>query len=160
MNTKWKIGAVILLIALAVPAALLAHAGQATLVSLGVAMLGAVTVTYGSFQDGSGPHGGYTGGTTAPTLAQSAGVNVVVATVAMGDTDTTATITHNMNVTAAQLAALQPFVTIGVTTPGTVVPLLSYALTSANVVTITKGSLTGSGGTYVVVIRRPGTPGY
>jgi hypothetical protein len=122
------------------------------------------TATYASFQDGSGYHGGYTGGTTAPTQAQSATVNLVSVTLNFTDTDTAFTLTPNYNLTAAQLAALQPLVTwiiVGsVQGVGTAVaPVLTFTK-GANTITVTKLQATGSGCTVQIDIRRPGTPGY
>ena len=112
------------------------------------------TVTYASFQDGSGYYAGYTGGSTAPTQAQSFTRNLVSLTLNFTDTDTTFTLTHNFNLTTAQLACLLPLVNIN---PGGSVFTVSKA---ANTVTLTKLQATGSGSTVQVDIRRPGTPGY
>jgi hypothetical protein len=154
MNTKLKIGAVLLALALCI---LPVAAFHVNLLTAAIALCGiaGVTVTYASFQDGSGPHQAYTGGTTAPTIVQSETVNAVVATVSFADSETTALISHNMQITAAQLAALQPYIQCYIATGPTVLPILSFALTSGNVVTVTKTSLEGSGGSLVVIIRRP-----
>lgn len=124
----------------------------------------AFTVSYASFQDGSGYGGGYTGGATAPTQAQSAGRNLVSATLNFTDTDTGFTLTHNMNLSAAQLAALFPLVTItpigsvqGVAVA--VAPVIAVTK-AANTITVTKLQATGSGLTVQIDIRRPGSPGY
>ena len=158
MTQDRKLGAALLaVLALAIlPAAvLLFHVSiPALLITLGAGIAG-VTVTYQGFQTGQAFGGGYTGGTTAPTLAQSYQTQAVVAQVSMGDTETTATLTHNMAISTAALAALQPYIQWYLATPGTAVPILSFALTSGNVVTITKASATGSGGIYTVIVRRP-----
>lgn len=156
MNTKLKlIGAALLALAILPAAVLLFHASLPHLL-LALVAIGGTTVTYGSFEAQGAYGGGYTGGTTGPTLAQSAQVQAVVAQVAMSDTETTAVITHNLAISTAGLAALQPFIQYYLSTPGTIVPLISFALTSANVVTINKTTITtGTGGTYTVIIRRP-----
>lgn len=154
MISMKTIGAVLLALALCIlPAAAFSHSILPALFALSA--VAGVTVTYASFQDGSGPHEGYTGGTTPPTTTQSETVNAVVATVVLGDTETTAPIIHNMQITAAALAAFQPYVTVGISVPGTVAPLVSRVLTDGNTVTLNKTSNTGSGATFVVVIRRP-----
>ena len=96
-------------------------------------------------------------GTTAPTAIQASVVSSLTCQVSMGDTDTTGVIAHNWGLSAAQNTALQPWI-VGpwLQTPGTAVPILSFAL-STNTVTITKVSATGSGGTYVVTLQRPNT---
>ena len=121
---------------------------------------GTATVTWASFQDGSGYHGGYTGGTTAPTNAQAATVNAQQITVLFGDTDTSAVLTHNFGVSAAQLAALQPYLSYicqQLTTPATgTLAVITVAWTNSNVITLAKQSNVGTGGSYVFTVRRPG----
>jgi hypothetical protein len=122
------------------------------------------TATYASFQDGSGYYGGYTGGSTAPTQAQSATRNLVSVTLNFTDTDTTYTLTPNFGLTTAELAALLPlvtWVTVGsVQAVGTAIaPVLTIAK-AANTITVTKLQATGSGQTVQIDMRRPGTPGY
>lgn len=95
-------------------------------------------------------------GTTAPTAIQASVVSSLACQVSMGDTDTTGVITHNWGLSAAQNTALQPWLSVWLQTPGTLVPILSFAL-STNTVSITKVSATGSGGTYVVTLQRPNT---
>lgn len=94
-------------------------------------------------------------GTTAPTAAQSANCNMVTATVFAADADTTAVISHNFSLSAAQLASLWPVVTIATAGGGTPSPLYSMAR-AANSITLTKQSTAaGSGGTVEVTIQRP-----
>jgi hypothetical protein len=82
--------------------------------------------------------------------------------IATSDGDVAATVTHNMGLTTAQLAAGQPEVTL--------TPVLSQALTAlsawtvttktANAVTLTKLGSTGSGNAspqLEIVIKRPHT---
>lgn len=124
----------------------------------------AFTVTYASFQDGSGIGGSYTGGTTPPTQAQAAARNLVSALLNFTDTDTTFTLTHNMNLTAAQLACLLPLVDVNTTgsvqAVGTAVAPVFTITKAANTITVTKLQAMGSGSTIQIDIRRPGTPGY
>jgi hypothetical protein len=94
-------------------------------------------------------------GATAPTAAQALLVNSVTAQVNMADADTTATVTHNFGLAAADPANLFPLVDINVSSPGTVVPILSVVLTNTNAVVINKVSAAGSGGTYNVLIQKP-----
>jgi hypothetical protein len=156
MNTKLKlIGAALVALAILPAAVLLFHVNPLHALMGLVTVAGVVTVTYQSFQAQGNFGGAYTGGIVAPTKAQAVQVQAVVALVAMADTDTTATITHNMNISTAGLAAQQPYISHYISTPGTALPLLSFALTDANTVTVNKTSLTGSGGTYTVIIRRP-----
>jgi hypothetical protein len=158
MNTKLKIGAVLLALALCILPVAAFHVNLVT-AALMLCGIAGVTVTYASFQDGSGPHQAYTGGTTAPTATQSQTVNAVVVQLTMGDTETTATITHNFGLTAAQAAALQPYIQWYIssltTNTGTWPLFLAFALTNTNVVTVTKATDTGTGGVYTVIIRRP-----
>lgn len=98
----------------------------------------AVTVTY------SWP----VAGTTAPTLAQSSSKSTVVATViASADGDTTATITHNLNISAADLARGFPTVTVTPLISQALTALSAWAVTSvtATTVVLTKLTSTGSG---------------
>jgi hypothetical protein len=123
----------------------------------------AFTVTYASFQDGSG-YSAYTGGATAPTQAQVNNRNLVSALLNFTDTDTTFTLTHNMNLTSAQLTCLYPLVTVTTTgsvqAVGTAVAPVLAITKASNTITITKLQATGSGSTVQIDIRRPGTPGY
>ncbi len=100
-------------------------------------------------------------GTTAPTALQASNANAVVAdVVATADADTTAVVTHNFGLTAAQLANGFPLVNE--------VPTLSQALTAmsgwvnsanaANTSTFTKLASVGSGNASAqlrVTIQRP-----
>ena len=124
----------------------------------------AFTATYASFQYGHNFGAGYTGGSTAPTTAQSSAINLVSVLLNFTDTDTVFTLTHDMNLSAAELAALFPLVswitTGSVQALGTAVaPVLAFTK-AANTITVTKLQATGSGQTVQIDIRRPGTPGY
>lgn len=98
-------------------------------------------------------------GTTPPTAAQMKKLSGLTAQVSMVDTSTTVTLTHNMGITLAQGTFLFPLIQWYVQTPGTALaaPMLSFALTNSNTITITKVVAAGSGGTYVVIVNRPNT---
>jgi hypothetical protein len=164
MTTKKLIGAALLALAILPAAVFVFHLSIASAFMLAMCgaplVFGTATISYASFQDGSGPHGGYTGGTTAPTQGQSYTVNAVVAKVTMGDTDVSAAIVHNLGLSTAQLAALQPYITINTdgASVNTVSPILKFTRTDGNTVTMAKDSNTGNGGTYIVTVRRPWSP--
>lgn len=166
MTKKLKlIGAALLALAILPAAALLfnLHVSPAVLVSLGMGMVGVVTVTYESFQTGQ-YGGGYAGGATAPTQAQAAQMNSVQALVNFTDTDTTFTLTHNFNLSTAQVAALLPLVTMNIVSSVqaiavAVAPVVAVAV-GANTVTFTKLQATGSGLTIAVAIRKPSGFGF
>lgn len=113
--------------------------------------LGAVTVTY------EYP----VAGVTAPTQAQEALLSAVLANViATADADTTATITHNMQLTAAQLAAGQPWVTLEPLLAAAQISLWFVSSKTANTVVLTKATTAGSGnaGAQVrAIVQRPNT---
>lgn len=92
---------------------------------------------------------------TGPTVAQAMNCNMVVAEVVCTDADTTAVITHNWQTSTANLAFFFPIIQYYIGTAGTANPILSFALTNSLIVTMTKVSAAGSGGTYVVVLQRP-----
>lgn len=94
-------------------------------------------------------------GTTPPTVAQAAAVNSLSCQIAMLDEDTAALITHNWQLTSAQLANLWPWLRWYLSTAGTAIPILSFALTNSVLVTITKVSAAGSGGSYNFILERP-----
>jgi len=96
------------------------------------------------------------GGTTGPTSGW--GGNAVTATLAMLDTDTTATFVHGFGLSIAELNALFPMVVVyQQATNGSAVGL-SFTSQSFNSFTITKASLTSSGGTWVIQAYRPYSP--
>lgn len=119
-------------------------------VCVGVAMLGA-TVTIG-----------YTypvAGVTAPTAGQAANCNMVCGTIiADADGDTTATVTHNMALTAAQLAAFTPLPAIyAVTAAGRISAWIPTSLT-ANACVYTKTTTSGSGAAPIQAIFQIARP--
>lgn len=108
---------------------------------------GAVTVTYAY----------PVAGTVAPTVAQAAAENMLTATVVIGaDTDTTALVTHNWQLTTAQLANNWPIV-IGPTpnVVGTAYCSIAVVLTNSVAITLNKGNVAGSAGTYLITLLRP-----
>jgi len=95
-------------------------------------------------------------GTTAPTAAQAARANSLTAQVNFADGDTVATVTHNWQLSAANLAKQYPFVQWYWQTAGTAVCTLQVALTNSVAVTVTKlSTAAGTGGTLCVVLQRP-----
>ncbi len=94
-------------------------------------------------------------GTVPPTVAQAMSANAVVCTVAMLDADTTGTITHNWQLSTAQLANLFPLLSYYVSSKGTALPIIQFVLTNSVSVTITKTTDAGGGGTYTVTLLRP-----
>jgi hypothetical protein len=169
MTKKLKfLGAALLALAI-LPAAvilfhLIPHLTPATWMALGMGVAGTVTITYESFQFNGAFGGGYTGGATAPTQAQSAQSPTVVAQVNFTDTDTTFTLTHNFNLSTAAVAALRPLViisTVGsVQAVGTAVAPIITVVVGANTVTFTKQQATGSGSTVSIAILKPQAYGF
>ena len=116
-------------------------------VAMSLGMIG-VTITYADPVIGA----------TAPTQAQASAAQSVTATVYLADGDTTATITHNWQLTAAQLAKLRPWVIVLPMAGMTVYPGLTWALATNTVVVSKASTATGSGGTINVVLMRPWSP--
>jgi hypothetical protein len=77
--------------------------------------------------------------------------------VVFADADTTATFTHNLQVTTAELNAGFPIPIIYPGTNGTAALTCSVALTNSVAITITKANVAGSGGTFIVTVLRPHT---
>ena len=101
-------------------------------------------------------------GPTPPTAAQMASANNLVAAVsATADGDTTAVITHNWGLSAAQLANYHPFVIISKLTANLAAANLSAwaaAWTDGNTITLTKattGSSGAAGNQIVVILLKP-----
>jgi hypothetical protein len=115
-------------------------------------VVGVVTVTYNY------PPLGLSS-TVPPTALQMTKLSMVTATLNWGDTDVTATITHNMALTAAELTSLFPVPVVYAIalngSPSAPPPFVSAL--GANSITVTKSSVTSSGGTFGVVIFRPET---
>ncbi len=80
---------------------------------------------------------------------------MLTAQVITNDADTTAVITHNWQLTTAQLNNLWPTIQWYLAVAGTANPILSFALTNSIAVTMTKNSSVGTGGTYTVILMRP-----
>ena len=127
----------------------------AAALSLGV-VFGTVTVTY------VWP----VSSTTAPTGAQAAKTMVVVAQVNWADADTTSLVTHNFGLGTVVTNA---FPTTGQYMPEVILTPVSastapfssqtIAWTNSVAITIGKGSIVGSGGTFVIYMRLPHSMG-
>jgi len=100
-------------------------------------------------------------GATAPTAAEMLNANTVRAgIIATADGDVAATVTHNMNISVADLAAGQPEVILTPTLSQALTALSGWTVTTktTNAITLTKLGSTGSGNAgnqLDVVIRRP-----
>lgn len=97
------------------------------------------------------------GGTNPPTQAVMALLSLVTVQVVLGDTDTTAAVTHNMQISAADLGSLFPVVRVLASSLGTNPAFITVALTNSNVITLSKISQVGSNGTFNVYVLRPNT---
>jgi hypothetical protein len=96
-------------------------------------------------------------GTFAPTAAQVSisTLNTVVAQAVFADADTVATITHNLNISAADIAKGYPRITPYLVAGGTFPVMLAFVQTF-NSITVNKPSTAvGSAGTWVIIIDRP-----
>jgi hypothetical protein len=91
----------------------------------------------------------------APTAAQALLSNTIVASVVFADADTTATVVHNFNLTAAQLALGFPIVSFNFSVAGTLAVNYSVTVGATNVVIAKASTSTGSGSTLAVAIARP-----
>lgn len=98
-------------------------------------------------------------GTTPPTLLQALTANILTAVVNMADSDTVITLTHNWNLSTAELADLFPLVNVNIEGDATttVQPIFLVSLTNSSVVTINKPTTVGTQGTFVCVLLRPHT---
>ena len=98
-------------------------------------------------------------GTTAPTAAQMAAFNTIVATLNWSDTEVSQAITHNWNLSATELASLFPIVQAILKSDSTttVAPVVTVAYTDSSTVTLGKGTVVGTQGTLVVTLIRPHT---
>jgi len=96
------------------------------------------------------------GGTTvAPTAAQSN--YLVMGTFTWLDADTTVTMTHNFGLSATELTALFPITSLIIdsTSTGTGLQAGTIAVSKAtNIVTLTKVSAAGTGGTWQFVLQK------
>lgn len=98
------------------------------------------------------------GQTTPPSANSMLNYNSVRGTITFGDTDTTATFTHNMSFSTTQLAQLFPdlsFYFAVLTTPAETAPPVIQATLAANAVTFTKQTGTDTGGVMNVLVARP-----
>ena len=94
-------------------------------------------------------------GTVAPTSAQAAAANMTNANVVFADADTTATVTHSMALSTAQLANQWPLVVINQVLGGTPSPLLLVTKAANSIVLTKQSTASGSGGTVDVTVLRP-----
>lgn len=102
--------------------------------------------------------GAASGTTTAPTATQAAGLPAIVAQLAMGDTETTANITHNWGLGASAPSFFFPEVSyIAQANSGaqTQVPCLTFSWINTNVLVVNKLNALLSGGTFIIYMRRP-----
>jgi len=96
---------------------------------------------------------------TTPTAAGMLALPEVVSQVVFSDADTTATITHNMNIPLASTPLIHgqnsgnPWVSIVLLAGSTIAPIISFAR-GTNTITLTKGSILGSNCTVEVRIER------
>jgi hypothetical protein len=116
----------------------------------GLLAFGTVTSTYNFFQAGI-----LQSGTTPPTLAQAQNEGMLNVQLNWADADTTATLTHNWNFSAAEQTALLPIVDIFPTQSNTQTTVVAVTAQGTNSVTVGKGANAGSGGTYVIQMLRP-----
>lgn len=101
-------------------------------------------------------------GTVPPTAQQAASSNICIAEVAWADIDPTALITHNMGLSTASgfpggrpgIDQGFPVVSWSASGVSTIAAAVSFANTTGNVVTMTKGSILGNAGTIIVVVDR------
>jgi len=95
--------------------------------------------------------------TTPPTAAQAANTNAVTGTVtATTNTDTSAVIQHNWNLSTAQENALQPFVRLIPLIPGFYGATPFVTFTNGNEITITlSGTGYNANPMFAFVIERP-----
>lgn len=93
-------------------------------------------------------------GTVAPTATQANFFNTLKCQVVAADADTTATLTHNWNLSAAAQANFEPLINMYLQVAGTAYPIASFSI-STNAVTLTKSTAAGGGGTYIVILQRP-----
>ncbi len=104
------------------------------------------------------------GSTVPPTTSQMTQGNFdsVRGTITFGDTDTTATFTHNFGLNTTQLANLFPdvaFYPAVITTPAETAPAVIQVALAANALVFTKQTGTDTGAVWNVVCRRPHTIG-
>lgn len=96
-------------------------------------------------------------GTFAPTAAQVSisTLNTVVCQMVFADADTVATITHNLNISTADLAKGYPRITAYLTGAGTFPTLLSFTQTINSITVAKPSTAAGSAGTWIAIIDRP-----
>ena len=103
------------------------------------------------------------GSATAPTAAQAQQVYAQKALISMADSDTQALFTHNWGLDVSSPTYLDPEI-LSVVGYGpaqaaqTYLPAFTFDLSNTNVVKMNKLNFLGTGGTYLVCLRRPGGP--
>lgn len=120
--------------------------------------LGVVSVLY--FVEGSAV--AINGSTTPPTGQQAAQVFKQIAQVVMADADTQALFTHNWNLGASAPTYFNPEIFYYQqlnTAGGTWLTGLTFDVTNTNVVKVNKLNFLGTGGTFIVTLRRPHSVG-
>jgi hypothetical protein len=101
------------------------------------------------------------GSTTAPTAVQASALEEMVAQVVMLDADTQALITHNwgFDVSAPTYfdapQILMPWNQGPAQPAGTWLPNFTFDITNTNVVKMNKLNFLGTGGTFMLILRRP-----
>lgn len=104
--------------------------------------------------------GGYqTTTTTAPTAAQAFYINQLMVLLTAADADTTCTITHAWNLSAAEQANFYPWITFRPNSDslGTLAPTLVFTVTTNTITLLKASTVAGSGGSYLVTISKPQT---
>ena len=140
----------------------LSTGGKIALGLFGLIGIGATTILY------TYPSGGQGGlivaanqnTATAPTAAQASLFSLLTAKFQMTDTETSCTFTHNWGLSGTETnqyfpipSAIMGFANLG-TAGGNSWGVSTYG---ANTIVLTKGSTTGSGGTFTVQFFRPTT---
>ena len=98
------------------------------------------------------------GSTTPPTAIQAQQVPMQKALISVADTDTQALFTHNWGLGTSAPTYFNPeifYYALLQTAGGTFLTGFTFDVTNTNVVKINKLSYVGSGGSFVVTLRRP-----
>jgi len=128
----------------------IAHLFRANYGLLCLPLVGVVTVTYEFFITNN-----LQSGTVPPTAAQAQNEDMCNFVLNWADSDTTATVTHNWNLSAAEQQALLPIVSVLPTQSNTGTTVVALTANGTNTITIGKGANAGSGGTYNGYMLRP-----
>lgn len=102
-------------------------------------------------------------GTTPPTAIQASQVPTVTGIIEWADADTTGLFTHNFGLQTQtftpNVGQFFPEIISYASAAGTAVANAQFVLTNGNVITFGKTSAAGTGGTLVVIVRRPYSAG-